>query len=53
MATENKVSSFNIDLENLNLRKIAKYTGLSVLLMVFLICFFYLIPLILIALWKD
>lgn len=53
MATENRVSNVNIDIEKFNLRNIAKYTGLSILLLVFLVVFFFLIPVILFALWKD
>ena len=53
MATQNNTSKINIEINHFNLKNITKYSVLSLFLILFLFSFYYLIPIIAIALLKD
>ena len=53
MATQNKVTDFNLSINQFNLKNVLKYSAGGFFVILFLFTFYYLIPVILIALLKD
>ena len=53
MATQNSISNLNLNISNLNVKKVLAGLFSGIFVTMFLFSFYYLIPIIILVLWKE